>query len=74
VNTFAIDLRKKETFDFWVDSTTYLSTNHYLFSLQESYPFKGVARSLARAARSRVLSRLVSIAINGQLVRKLLPF
>ena len=65
MNTFVIDLRKKEMFVFGLVPA---------FQPASKVSFGGVARSVAKAARSRVLSRLVSIAINGELVRRLLPF
>ena len=65
MNTFIIDLRKKEMFVFWLIPA---------FQPASKLSFGGVARSLTIAARSLVLSRLVSVAINGELVRRLLPF
>ena len=65
MNTLVIDLRKKEMFVFGLVPA---------FQPASKVSFGGVARSVAKAAHSRVLSRLVSIAINGELVRRLLPF
>ena len=65
MNTFAIDLRKKEMFVFGLIPA---------FQPASKLSFGGVARSLARVARSRVLSRIVLIAINGELVRRLFTF
>ena len=69
MNTFVIALRKKEMFVFGLIPT---------FQPASKLSLGGVARSLAIAALSRVisrvLSRLVSVAINGELVRRLLLF
>lgn len=65
MNTYVIDLRKKEMFVFGLIPA---------FQPATKLSFGGVARSLAIAALSRGLSRLVSVAINGELVRRLLPF
>ena len=65
MNTCAINLRKKEMFVLGLIPA---------FQPASKLSFGGVARSLARAARSRVLSRIVLIAINGELVRRLFTF
>lgn len=65
MNTCAIDLRKKEMFVLGLIPA---------FQPASKLSFGGVARSLAIAALARVLSRLVSVAINGELVRRLLTF
>lgn len=55
MNTFVIDLRKKKDVRFGLIPA---------FQPASKLSFGVVARSLARAARARVLSRLVSVAIN----------